>query len=157
MTHLHLILNHVPIFGVLAGAIVLLVARLKRSQESMRVAMGLLAASAGIVIPTFLTGDPAEHSVHGLSGFSEAMLARHEEAAELATIGMVLVGILGIAGLVWFRGIHTIPGWFSGITLASALIVSGLMVRTANFGGQILHSEIRAAEPVVTLDTSDRD
>ena len=82
--------------------------------------------------------------VKGLPGVSQSLIKQHEEAAGVALGGVLGVGTLALAGLVWFRGKRLIPAWFGVLTLTGALAVSGLMAWTASLGGQVHHPEIRA-------------
>jgi hypothetical protein len=59
----------------------------------------------------------------------------------------LMTGVTGIAaliGLIIFRRAEKLPGWVIGAALVLSLATSGLMGWTANLGGQIRHTEIRA-------------
>jgi hypothetical protein len=142
--HLHLMLNHIPVLGTLIGLALLSFALWKRSEESKRIALGLLVTTALLAVPAFLTGEPAEGMVKGLPGVSKAIIEQHEEAAQGAFIGLCILGSVALAGLVWFRGGQRMPSWFGSVVLAGSLLVGGWMAWTANLGGQIRHSEIRS-------------
>jgi len=58
---------------------------------------------------------------------------------------MGALGVVSLAGLLFFRRSRTIPLWFSGFALVLSLAATGAMGWTANLGGQIRHSEIRDA------------
>jgi hypothetical protein len=53
-------------------------------------------------------------------------------------------GVVALAGLILFRRAERLPGWIVAATLVLFLATSGLMGWTANLGGQIRHTEIRA-------------
>jgi hypothetical protein len=53
-------------------------------------------------------------------------------------------GVVALAGLILFRRAEKLPGWIVAATLVFSLATSGLMGWTANLGGQIRHTEIRA-------------
>ncbi len=144
LTHLHLLLNHLPIVGSLCGLGLLAFALWRHSEDIKRAALGVLVISALVAIPAYLTGEPAEDGTRGLTGVSKSLIERHEEAAGVALGGVLTLGALGLVGLVWFRGKRPMPSWFGGITLAGALIVSGLMAWTASLGGEVRHTEIRS-------------
>ncbi|MGE0352901.1 MAG: hypothetical protein AB7I33_05330 [Gemmatimonadales bacterium] len=142
--HLHLLVNHLPVLGVLFGVLLLAWAVFRRSPQLTRAALGVfvLAGIAGLV--AYLTGEPAEEAVERLSGVSETLIGQHEDAALAATFGAGLLGLLALAGLVAFRRLADLPRWFTGASLAFGLVATGMMAWTANLGGQIRHSEIRA-------------
>jgi len=142
--HIHLALNHVPVIGLLIVLLLLAVAMLRRSTELTRVSYALLVLLAATAVVVYLTGEPAEELIENLPGFSEALVERHEEVALIATIGMVVLGLVALVGLIRFRTPWIAPAWYGRGVLLLALLMGGVMVWTANLGGQIRHSEIRA-------------
>lgn len=142
--HLHLLLNHVPVIGTMLGVLLLAIAVARRSDELGRIALWLFALLAGTSILVFLTGEPAEELVEKLPGFSEALTERHEEAALVATIVVGLVGVFSLAVLAVFRK-RPLARWATPIALALSLGAAAAMGYAANLGGQIRHTEIRAA------------
>jgi uncharacterized membrane protein len=142
--HLHLLLNHVPVIGTVFGVLLLAVAVARRSDELGRVALWLFALLAGTSVLVFLTGEPAAELVEKLPGFSEALTERHEEAALVATVVVGLVGLFSLAVLVVFRK-RPLARWATPVALALSLGAAGAMGYAANLGGQIRHTEIRAA------------
>ena len=142
--HIHLALNHVPVIGLLIVLLLLAVATLRRSTELTRVSYGLLVLLAATAVVVYLTGEPAEELIENLPGFSEALVEEHEEVALIATIGMVVLGLVALVGLVRFRPPRIAPTWYGRGVLFLALLMGGVMMWTANLGGQVRHSEIRA-------------
>ena len=147
LVHLHLVLNHVPMIGLLFVALILAAAWYRNSGELTRLGLVFavgLAVVAGIV---FLTGEPAEEAVENLAGVTERAIHSHEEAAEAALIAMSLAGLVSLASLViyWRR---TLPRWVTGAALAVVLVAGGVMGWAANLGGQIRHTEIGAGRVV---------
>ena len=141
--HIHLALSHVPVIGLLIVLLLLAVARLRRSTERTGVSYALLVLLAATAVVVYLTGEPAEELVENLPGFSEAIVEEHEEVALIATIGMVVLGLVALVGLIRFRAPRIAPAWYGRGILLLALLMGGVMVWTANLGGQIRHSEIR--------------
>jgi glucan phosphoethanolaminetransferase (alkaline phosphatase superfamily) len=142
--HIHLALNHVPVIGLLIVLLLLAVATLRHSTELTRVSYSLLVLLAATAVVVYLTGEPAEELIENLPGFSEALVEGHEEVALIATIGMVVLGLVALAGLIRFRPPRIAPAWYGRAVLFLALLMGGVMVWTANLGGQIRHSEIRS-------------
>lgn len=142
--HIHLALNHVPVIGLLIVLLLLAVARLRRSAELTQVSYALFVLLAATAVAVYLTGEPAEELVENLPGVSEPLVERHEELALIATIGMVVLGLVALVGLIRIRGYRIASVWYGRGVLLLALLMAGLMGWTANTGGQIRHSEIRA-------------
>src|SRR5690606_204261 len=141
--HVHLLLNHVPVIGVLGAMLVLGIGIVKRSQDVMRVGLGLVVLVAVMSVIVYLTGEPAEELVEHLPGVSESALESHEDAAYYATVVMTLIGVAVAAGLLVYRGAPSVPRWFAVWTLLLAIAAAAVMTWTAGLGGQIRHSEIR--------------
>ena len=144
--HLHLMLNHVPVIGVIAGLIILAWGIFRRSEEVKTVGLLALIVTAVIALPVYLTGEPAEEIVEKLAGVSESVIEWHEHSATLSLIFVMVTGGLALVSLVLRR--LRFPGIATAAIAATLLLSAGtsiLMARTANLGGQIRHSEIRAA------------
>ncbi len=141
---MHLMLNHFPIIGTLLGTGVMVYGYFTRSEATQRAALLTWFLMALAAIPVFLTGEPAEESVEGLAGVSEALIEQHEEAAELALWVMEALGLLSLAAL-FLKANNKI---LTGVAFALSLITFGLMARTGYLGGQIRHTEIRSGATV---------
>jgi hypothetical protein len=143
-THLHLLLNHIPVLGTIFGLGLLTFALWRRSDELKKTALGVVVIVALLAIPAYLTGEPAEAAVKSLPGVSKPIIEQHEQAATVAFTGVLALGAAGLAGLLLFRRGKLVSAWFGSVMLAASLIVSGLMAWTANMGGQVRHTEIRS-------------
>lgn len=143
--HLHLLLNHVPVLGTIFGLLLLLWALLRGRDELKRLSLGVFALSALVALPVYLTGEPAEAAVEHLPGVAESLIERHESAAALSLVAILITGGVALAGSLLFRRAEKLPGWVSAGVLALALCAAGLLGWTANLGGQIRHPEIVAA------------
>ncbi len=142
-THLHLILNHIPLLGTFFGGGVLLLGLIRRSSELKATGLATLALVALATVPVFFTGEPAEESVERLAGVSKPIIEKHEQAATVALGGTSVLGMAAIAGLVPFFRQRRMPKWIGVSILMGSVVVGGLMAWTATLGGQIRHSEIR--------------
>lgn len=149
LAHLHLLLNHVPVVGIVGLVLLFGLAVWRRSSELGKAALGLTVALAAVAVVVYLTGEPAEELVERLPGFDEALVEHHEDVAKLATIAFAALGLLA-GWLLWVdRGRPLRRGAALG-GLAGSVIVSALLAWTANLGGQIRHTEIRAASVTAT-------
>lgn len=158
LTHLHLVLNHVPILATVFGLMLLAYAMWRKKIDIEKVALGVFVFAAVLGIPAYLTGEPAEDAVKSLPGVFESLVERHEGAATIAFSALGVLGLLSVAGLILFRRGRLIPTWFASLTLAAAILVSGLMAWTGNVGGQIRHTEIRSSgNPSSNATTFDTD
>jgi len=163
--HVHLMINHFPVVGVLGAILLFLYGVVRKSREIKVVSLGVFVLLALITIPVFLTGEGAEGVVKNIPGVTEDYIGRHEEMASYALVLMELLGATAFLGLFLFRRYGNIPKWIIVLVLILSLITAFVMGVTANFGGQIRHTEIRAdfsgppaQEPVklssILVDTS---
>jgi len=140
--HIHLLLTHLPVVGTLLGLLILTYALLAKKTEALTIASGVFVLSGLAAVAVYLTGEAAEEVVEGLPGISHAIIERHEEAALVALVAAVVLGLVSLGSLFLSR--RGVPRWLAGATLILALVASGIMAWTANLGGQINHPEIRS-------------
>jgi hypothetical protein len=155
VVHIHLLLNHIPVIGTLLGIALIVWAIPRRNTEIAKTALGLFVVLAPIALVVYLTGEPVEHLVERLPGVTEGAIEAHEEAATLAMIALGGLGVVALWALIYFRR-RVLPNALLLIVLAYSLGVGGLMAWTANLGGQIRHTEIRAGAPSANETTSYR-
>jgi hypothetical protein len=148
-THVHLALNHLPVIGLVFVLCLLAAAVWRGNVDLLKASYWATVILALVAWGVYLTGEPAEEMVEHLSGFSESLVEQHERAALIATIGLSLLGIAALVGL-FYRGVRR---WYPKAVLLGALLVTGLMIWTANLGGQIRHTEIRAGAQMPSGET----
>jgi uncharacterized membrane protein len=141
--HFHLLVNHLPIAGVIFGFLVLLGGYLFHSPAIKRTAMGLFLAAALLAIPTFLTGEGAEEMIEDLPGISHDQIGQHEELGETYLLLLGLLAITSIAALVTdARGLRiNRPLYLLAFAFSIGCIAMGAQVGFS--GGEIRHTEIR--------------
>ena len=147
--HLHLLLTHVPVVATIVGLLLLAAGLVRRSDEIKKASLAIFVASALLAIPTYLTGESAEHVVEHLSGVSESLIERHEDAAFQSVMALELLGLLAAGALVLARYSGRLTATLVSGALVLSIVTGGLMARTANLGGQIRHSEIRSQATTV--------
>ena len=143
--HLHLLINHLPILGSLFALVLGLYGAARRQPSVVRAAFLTLIVSGVGSFAATRTGAGAEDAVEALPGVSEAILHEHEEAADVANSAAIALALLALGVLVWRRREPEIGTGPTVAVLLGAVVVFGLMARTGNLGGQIRHTEIRAA------------
>ena len=141
---LHLALNHLPLFGTFAGLVFLLIALLKNSRELKQAGLWLCLAAALGAIPTYLTGEPAEHRVRSLPGIERDRIDEHQDAALWALVGIEILGAVSLAGLYLSQKSGQPPDRLVQVCLILSLAAFAIIGRTAYLGGQIHHPETRS-------------
>jgi putative effector of murein hydrolase LrgA (UPF0299 family) len=137
-------INHLPVIGSIFGVLLLLFALLRKSEELKRVSFGVFVFTALLALPVYFTGEPAGEVVEHLPGVAESLIEEHEDAALFALLMAGATGVVALAGLILFRRAERLPGRIVGAVLVLSLATSGVMGWTANRGGRIRHTEIRA-------------
>lgn len=155
--HAHLILNHIPVVGLGAAILLLLYALARKNDEMKKAALAGFVLLALVAIAVFLTGKAAEDLVEHLPGVTEAFIEQHEEAATASLIAIELLGALSLAGLFLTRRSAAVPKWFAAVVLVASLGVAGMITWTANLGGQIRHTEIRAGAPAAATQDGEAE
>lgn len=139
--HLHLIINHVPIFTTVIGVFILLWGMYKSNSSVRNIAFILFIIGAIGSYAAIQTGESAEEVVEEVAGVSHDAIHDHEEAAEVSLWFAVVMGLLSIGALAakklnlrFETGLHI-------VILLTALITSGILMYVAYEGGEIMHQE----------------
>ena len=144
--HLHLLLNHFPIIGTMVGVGLFLISFLVKTEEVGRSSLIVFVGMALLTIPAFMTGVGAQEKMVADPSVSNALIQRHEGAAELAVWFMEITGALAVLAL-WQSARRASPApWNTSAILVFSLVTVGLMARTGNTGGEIRHLEVRSAQ-----------
>lgn len=140
--HLHLLITHLPVFGSIIGAFVLGAGLWSKSNPTKMTAYCIFIASAIGAGIAYLTGEAAEEAVEKIQGVSENMIKLHEDAATLALISLIVLGIFSLFSLLVTYKNSSLIKTAALATLVVSLISFGLVARTGYLGGQIRHTEI---------------
>lgn len=136
-----MLVNHFPIIGGLLATIVLGYGLVQRNNAVIRLGFGLFVVMSIATAITNQTGEKAEHYLKSINALNEPLLHDHEEAADLANIGMYLTGLLSLLALVWQRAREM--RWLPVLILVASLVTFGLMANVGRLGGLIMHKELR--------------
>lgn len=140
--HIHLMFNHLPIFGVFCGLIVLLIGVIKKTNFNNCTAYILIIiASIGGIIAN-ISGENAEHLIKTADYYDKFLMHEHEEAAEFAMITTFLLLFLSLLG-IWlnFKENKYAPR-FNYFMIVLAFWALTVYSRTAYLGGKIRHTEL---------------
>ncbi|MCC8427201.1 hypothetical protein [Mucilaginibacter sp. UR6-11] len=141
-THIHLIITHLPIFGSVLGAFVLIHGIWTKNNMTLIAAYNVLIISALGAGIAYGTGEGAEETVEHIQGISKSLIEEHAESALFSLISLIIVGLVSLVGLfVTFRN-SALTKLFALITLFLSLAAFGIIARTGYLGGQIRHTEI---------------
>ena len=141
-TYIHLVTSHLPIFGSLLGAVVLIQGIWKKSNQTLIAAYSLFIFSALGAIISYLTGEGAEETAEHIQGVANNMIELHEDFAVNALIALIFLGVVSLIGI--FAAYKKLSSSFKLATavLVISLISFVIVARTGYLGGQIRHTEI---------------
>lgn len=141
-TYIHLVTSHLPIFGSLLGAIVLIQGIWKKSNTTLIAAYSLFIFSALGAIIAYITGEAAEETAENIQGVAETMIEQHEDFAMFALISLCFLGFISLIGIfAAYKNLLSSRKIATAILLMS-LISFVIVARTGFLGGQIRHTEI---------------
>jgi len=145
--YIHVVLNHLPIYGTILGALALAISLILRSRAAQITALILTLIAGASAYPAFVTGQRAYKTIRGISDDAGAeWLDEHMNRAEKTIGAFYFLAFLALAGLLvpikWPRA--GLP--LTAVTLAAAIICAGIAIYIAQAGGQVRHREFRKSE-----------
>src|SRR6266478_4906428 len=157
--YIHVVLNHLPIYGSILGALALAISLVLRSRAAQITALVITLVAGASAYPVFVTGQRAYKAIRSMADDTGAeVLDEHMDRAE-KTIGVFyFLAALAVAGLIvpikWPK--FAVP--LAALTLAMTILCSGIAIYIAQAGGQVRHPEFRPGEtPTPGSESDHRD
>ncbi len=152
--HFHLVVNHLPIVGVLIGFLVLLVGLITKASQVKITALGIFLFSGIAAIGAYYTGEGAEDIVENMSGISETLIHDHEEFAERFLTFILILGSTAV--MTFFLELKKLKFAKYGflLVLILSIISIGLAKYVGTSGGEIRHTEIRTENALIQIDSA---
>ena len=145
--YIHVVLNHLPIYGTILGALALAISLLLRSRAAQVTALSITLVGAASAYPVLISGQRAYKAIRGMSDDAGAeWLDEHMDRAEKTIGAFYFLAALALAGLLfpikWPRSAMLL----AALTLVVAILCSGIAVYIAQPGGRVRHPEFRPSE-----------
>lgn len=142
----HVLINHLPITGLAAGALALLIAVFMRSRRAQIAALSTVLAMSACVFPTYVTGEDAYRQIRRIADDAGAdWLDAHLDRADRAVGAFYALAGLSLAALAiplrWPRTGTPL----AALTLLGAIACVALGGWIADAGGLVRHPELRPA------------
>ena len=139
--HLHLLVNHFPIFLPLFGLLILIVGIIFKSEIVKRISLTMFVFSGIFAFIAFSTGEGAEEIVEELKR-SHDLIHEHEEAAETFALLSYVLAIFSIVAF-WFNWKkHPFKELSIYIVLLISIAVIYFSYPAGQTGGEITHPEV---------------
>jgi uncharacterized membrane protein len=146
LPHIHLLLNHFPIIGLIIALGLFLVSLVGKSDDLKRASLVIFTGIALLSIPTYMSGNGAAEKIQKLPGISKAVLAAHNDAALVSLLFVELTGLVAWLGLWQYRRFACARRWSLVTVLTLSVATVYFMAVTGNTGGEIRHTEIRTVQ-----------
>lgn len=141
--HLHLLVNHLPLFAVIFGGLLLGSGMLLKRNDLVSAGLVLAIVAAIGAFAAVETGEGAEEVVENIAGVARQDIHEHEEAGEAALWTTALLGVFALGALALPARMARAKRAATIGSLVLALAAFATVARTAYLGGYIRHSEIR--------------
>src|SRR3982074_2038133 len=154
--YIHVLLNHLPIYGTMLGALALAISLVLRSRAAQITALIVTLVAGASSYPVLVTGQRAYKAIRGMADDAGAdVLDEHMDRAEKTIGGFYFLAALAIAGLLvpikWPKS--AVP--LAALTLVVAIFCSGIAVYIAQPGGRVRHPEFRPSETSTPASETD--
>lgn len=141
--HLHLMVNHLPLFAVLFALVFLAIGLWRPLLPVVRRAGLVLLVVGGLGGgAAYLSGEPAEEIVEEQAQFDHDRVEEHEDAGMFGMISTAIAGLLAL-GILWRSRGKMVGGRATILALVVGLWAMAVLARTAWLGGKIQHPELR--------------
>lgn len=145
--YIHVVLNHLPIYGTILGALALTISLILRSRAAQITALIITLVAGVSAYPVLVSGQRAYKTIRNAADDAGAeALDEHMDRAEKTIGAFYFLALLSLTGLLipikWPKAATPL----TTTALAAALICFGLSVYIAQPGGQVRHPEFRPSE-----------
>ncbi len=142
--HIHLIFSHVAVVGIPLVLLIFIIAWLKKSHEVFMAGCWVLLLVSLAAVPTYWAGEPTEEIVEHFPHFSKPIQETHEEWGQYALLATLISGFLGLVCLFYDSFRKKLYKPLVSLTVLWLVLNIIILLITANYGGKIIHQEIRS-------------
>jgi xanthine/uracil permease len=140
-THIHLAINHSPLYATLFAFFFVLIGTIMRNRSIITAGLIIAIIAALCAIAADFTGDQAsdiiDHSPP-IAGVDKTLIGVHDQAATWAVTSTCICG--GVAVIAFFFRRR----WLEILLIVLLAWSFAVVARTALLGGRIHHPEVRA-------------
>lgn len=150
--YVHVILNHLPLFGMAAGAFILGLSLALRRQGEVLAALVWIALVGLSTYPVVQSGHEGYDRVYAMSNTdAQAWLDVHADRAEKSEPLFYLTALVAIGALLTKKKWPKISTPLVYVSLFLSIVCVGLAGWVSQAGGQVRHSEFRDGPPSKTV------
>ena len=142
--HLHMVVNHFPIIGIILGFGVLIAGIVFKNDSVKNTAYSLFIVGAIFAALSMATGEGAEEMVEDMPSVGKKIIHEHEEIAEKLALVLYVLGVVSLVGLFLNIKKNAKANLVSFLAVTIAVVAVFLGKQTGTSGGEVRHTEIRA-------------
>jgi uncharacterized membrane protein len=140
--HLHLLLNHVPIFSTLFGIGIIIWGMFKKSIQVYKLGTVLLILGSVMSFFVLESGELAEEQIEEFSiSANHQTIHEHEEAAEVAFWFSIVMGGFAIVSLISTNMNTRFQTTLNGVVLITGILTLLMLIYASYEGGKIRHNQ----------------
>ena len=160
----HLVLNHVPLVGLVFGLIFSVLGMKRSSPQFYLAGLRIFWGMGVIAIPIVLSGLRSADALSGSSWLNAIAVARHQRAGMLTLV--VLMALSAVSETILFRSHRSFVYPTKRVRTAVRVIASvglGVMLWTSSLGGELRHTELKSEgarvnhQPSIELTSARRE
>ena len=141
--HIHLLVNHFPIIGMIFGFGILIAGILFKNNTIINVSYIIFIVVAFFAFISMSSGEGAEDLVEDLPNVGKQIIHEHEEFAEKLALVLYILGAVSLFGFYANFKNHSKAKLTSYLALVIAIVGVVLAKSVGTSGGEIRHTEIR--------------
>ena len=146
--YVHVLINHMPVFGLLIGAVALFIAILLRSRPARVTALAVVCLSAASAWPVYHYGEAGYDRIKSMSDSAgEQWLDEHQRRAEEFILLYYMLAVLAAGAIAVPPDMPRTGITLTIVILALALGTFAVSGWIAFPGGQVRHKEFRTSPP----------
>ena len=154
---IHILLNYIPLIGVILGTALLLYGMWRPDSYVIRTSLGLFVVTALVTLAVYATGEIAGKGAHLMSGPPWTNIVAHRISALPTFVAIELTGVFALVGCIrTIRG-KALARWNALVDLVLAIASLVLAARTTHIGRQIFVLSASFATLSITVPPSKID
>src|SRR6185503_5499430 len=92
LAHLHIVLNHIPSLGSVAGLTLLAVGTYKKDEAVKQFGYTVMVLISMAVLPTYISGAEAQRIIGKYPSYAAGIFQEHQNAAMITLLLMIFAG-----------------------------------------------------------------
>jgi uncharacterized membrane protein len=150
--YVHVLLNPMPVYGLVCGVLALLLAVLFKNKQAQIVGLVVVVFASASAWPVAEYGERSYDRVYSMSNpEAQQWLDVHAHRAGQFVYAFYVTAVLGVVALLSQWKLPKLAAKLTVVTLLAAIVSLGIGGWIGHAGGQVRHSEFRDGPPPVPV------